>query len=145
MTLMIRFPLSFVPGPASFPINHEWKYSERSRQGQLLQKKNKTTTKCYFVCLCFFCCLLVPFSPPPTSTSYALLWFMVAIHLLIASITSSLLGDHGSSCVLWEGFGCPTPQADLICFTLYLLSFNFEHTFSFQFQPLSKQKLSQTH
>lgn len=75
-----------------------------------------------------FCPLHVAFSLCPTSSSYTVLWFMVAIHLRAASITSSLLGDHGSSCVFWEGFGHPTPQSWF--FTLHLVLWPKVSTFN---------------
>lgn len=48
-------------------------------------------------CLVSSSCSLSP------SSSYSLLWFMMSIHLQAVSISSSLLGDHGSSCALRAG------------------------------------------
>lgn len=73
----------------------------------------------------------------PTSSSYSLRWFMVAIHLQAASITSSLLGDHGSSCALWEGFARPTPNLDFIPLTPSNITAAAALTFNFNRGPSS--------
>lgn len=104
------------PSPCHSPtiMNKRVQWEVKARPALLLLQKREKKKNLLF-CFSSSSCSL---SLSPTSSSFhSLLWFMVAIHLQAASITSSLLGDHGSSCVLWEGFGRPTPKPDFIPFT----------------------------
>lgn len=98
------------PAPLHSPtiMNKRVQWEVKARPALLLLQKKWKKKKQLFCFLASSCSLSLS---PTSSSSYTLLWFMVAIHLQAASIAFSLLGDHGSSCALWEGVWWSHSQA----------------------------------